>query len=299
MKFYDYIIASFRLRIFGAKADLAILGLPGFAPFYVQNDNAEPTDPLLEVRLAQKLSYAADDFRLLTTFDYDEGRAKCLFYASDVEFLFVMEGEDGYSQHYLCERSCKRVFSDVVIEPHTVACSMFRFGLWFMLGIAMAKEGFSAVHSSTIVVDGRAVMFLGESGTGKSTHTRLWRENIAGATLLNDDSPFIGLKDDQVMVYGSPWSGKTPCYKNQNYPLHAIVRLSQAPYNKITRQRSIFAIGALLPSLPPALLHDRELESLLHDILSAVISRVPLYHLECLPDADAAFTSYNALYGKE
>ena len=299
MKFYDYIIASCRLRIVGLQADLATLGLSGFAPFYVQDDKTEPADPLLEVRLVQELSYEADEFTLLTTFDYDEGRAKCLFYSSEKEFLFVMEGEDGYTQRYLCERDCKVAFSDALIEPHTVGCSMLRFGLWFMLGIAMTKVNTSAVHSSTIVVDGRAVMFLGESGTGKSTHTRLWRENIKGAMLLNDDSPFIGIKDDQVVVYGSPWSGKTPCYKNQSYPLHAIVRLSQAPYNKITRQRSIFAIGALLPSLPPALLHDKELESRLHDILSAVISRVPLYHLECLPDADAAHTSYNALYGKE
>ena len=139
-------------------------------------------------------------------------------------------------------------------------------------------------------------MFLGESGTGKSTHTRLWRECIEDATLLNDDSPFLKIADGKAVVYGSPWSGKTPCYKNESYPLRAIVRLSQAPHNAIRQLKGVRAIGALLPSMPPAFAFDKELECRMIDILSATISAVPVYHLECLPDTDAAKLAYNTIF---
>ena len=140
-------------------------------------------------------------------------------------------------------------------------------------------------------------MFLGESGTGKSTHTRLWRENIAGATLLNDDSPFVGVSDGRIVAYGSPWSGKTPCYKNESYPIRAIVRLSQAPNNQMRRLRSLQAIGALLPSLPPAFAFDEGLEDGVMNVLSAVVSKVPVYHLECLPNSEAAQLSHDTIFG--
>ena len=141
------------------------------------------------------------------------------------------------------------------------------------------------------------MMFLGESGTGKSTHTRLWRESVEGATLLNDDSPFVGVEDGRTVVYGSPWSGKTPCYKAECYPLLAVVRLSQAPHNRIRPLRGVQAIGALLPSLPPAFAFDRELEEHTLATLSAVLRSVKAYHLECLPNGEAARLSCETVFG--
>ncbi len=79
-------------------------------------------------------------------------------------------------------------------------------------------------------------MFLGPSGTGKSTHASLWLENVEGTELVNDDNPVVRILDDgSIKVYGSPWSGKTPCYLNVNYPLGGIVNLIQASHNKISR----------------------------------------------------------------
>ena len=63
---------------------------------------------------------------------------------------------------------------------------------------------------------------MGKSGTGKSTHSRLWLENVPGATLLNDDNPIVRLTLVGAIVYGSPWSGKTPCYKNESAPLAGV-----------------------------------------------------------------------------
>ena len=148
-----------------------------------------------------------------------------------------------------------------------------------------------------LFIRGNRFVFLGESGTGKSTHTRLWRENIAGSKLLNDDSPIVRYEEGGVWVYGSPWSGKTPCYKAERYPLAGCVRLSQAPYNKIRRLNTLQAYAALHPSAPPAFAYEEELYCGVCSLLEKMVSSIPVYHLECLPDAEAVKLVCRTLYG--
>lgn len=166
-----------------------------------------------------------------------------------------------------------------------------RFGLWMAFNLASVFELAVAIHSSAIVYKEKAYLFLGESGTGKSTHTRLWRENVKGCFLLNDDSPFIVIKriDGKYVpyLYGSPWSGKTPCYKDASYPIGGIIRLSQAPYNKASRQSVLSAIRAVIPSFPPAFSYDKVLQDRVLDIVSKLLGAVGVYHLECLPNRAA------------
>ena len=175
--------------------------------------------------------------------------------------------------------------------------SMARFGLWMALNLLCIPKKCAAIHSSVNVFDGRAAMFLGESGTGKSTHTRLLRERYPQMFLLNDDSPFVRVMDDGLIyVYGSPWSGKTPCYRQEKYPLKAMIRLSQAPYNRISRLHPLQAIGALLPSAPPALNYVGETADMVCDFVSDVVSATALYHLECLPDTAAAELTFKTVF---
>ena len=174
---------------------------------------------------------------------------------------------------------------------------LIRFALWVGFGLMMLKHETLAIHSSCIVYKDKAVLFLGESGTGKSTHTRLWREHIEGAMLLNDDSPMIRVEDGKVWAYGSAWSGKTPCYKNERYELKACVRLSQAPYNKIQKLPVLQAYGAIHPSCPPEFAYDEKLYDEVSRILGKILSVVPFYHLACLPDEEAALLSCNTIFG--
>ena len=125
----------------------------------------------------------------------------------------------------------------------------------------------------------------------------LWRENIPGTALLNDDSPILGLADGTVRVWGSPWSGKVPCYRNESYPVAAIVRLVQAPENRIRRFSPIEAFCALFPSTPPAFIRDTRLQDALCTLLGQVIGLVPVYLLECRPDAAAARLVCKTLFG--
>lgn len=150
------------------------------------------------------------------------------------------------------------------------------------------------VHASVIRHRGGGYVFLGKSGTGKSTHSRLWLSNIEDTDLLNDDNPVIRIVDGNVIVYGTPWSGKTPCYKNESLPLKAVVRLSQAPYNKITRNLPLQAYASLMPACS-CMRWDRTSTAALHKSVEKVILAVPCWHLECLPDADAALTCHKAV----
>src|SRR5690606_4740994 len=105
------------------------------------------------------------------------------------------------------------------------------------------------IHASAITCNGAGYAFLGKSGTGKSTHSRLWLEHIEGSELINDDNPAVRLENDgQVYIYGTPWSGKAACYRKLKVRLRAFVRLKQAPYNKVNWKKGLAAFICILPS---------------------------------------------------
>ena len=160
--------------------------------------------------------------------------------------------------------------------------------LMVMFAMASSCMGTALFHSATVSLDGKGYMFLGKSGTGKSTHARLWLQNIPGTELMNDDNPAVRIKaDGTAVVYGTPWSGKTPCYRNISAPIGGIVLLSQAPYNKIVRLKGIGAYAAVVPSISGKR-WDSLIADGLHETENALASGVPVWHLDCLPDADAA-----------
>ena len=294
MSMSDYIVANLRFRVVGPASELFATHLPGFKPFTVEADACVECDMVVESGC--ELSIDGVECKELTRFEFSESEAECVFLRSEEHYILTITNAE--QQHIFTSKrddsGCVRTNAGGAnMNP-----SFVRFGVWFMLNIVAVQHSVAAVHSSVIVCHNEAVMFLGESGTGKSTHTRLWRENIEGATLLNDDSPFVGVQNGQVVAFGSPWSGKTPCYKNESYPIRAIVRLSQAPHNSMRRLRSLFSVGALLPSLPPAFAFDEKLEDAVMNVLSAVIGAVPVYHLECLPNAAAAQLSHDTIFGE-
>ena len=160
--------------------------------------------------------------------------------------------------------------------------------LMIMFALAAADKGTVLFHAAVVSYEGKGYMFLGPSGTGKSTHANLWQRYIADTALVNDDNPIVRIdKKGGAMVYGSPWSGKTPCYRNVTYPLGGIVLLSQAPYNKIERLNGIYAYAALMESISGKRWDERIADGL-HQTENALASSIPVWHLECLPDEEAA-----------
>ena len=160
--------------------------------------------------------------------------------------------------------------------------------LMVMYALATSDKHTALFHSSVVSYKGRAYMFLGKSGTGKSTHSSLWLKYIEGTELVNDDNPVVRYLDDgSIYVYGSPWSGKTPCYRNVSYPLGAIVDLSQAPKNVIRRFRPIEAYAALIASISGKR-WDSKLAEGLHETENLLATNASVWHLDCLPDEEAA-----------
>ena len=159
--------------------------------------------------------------------------------------------------------------------------------LMVMYALATANSLTALFHSSVVSYKDHGYMFLGKSGTGKSTHSQLWLKHIEGTELVNDDNPVVRIINGNVHVYGSPWSGKTPCYRNISFPLGAIVQLSQAPYNRIQQLIKLQAYAALVPSISGKR-WDKRIAEGLHETENWLAQHVPVYHLECLPDEAAA-----------
>jgi len=160
--------------------------------------------------------------------------------------------------------------------------------LMILFAMASACTGTVLFHAAAVSLDGQGYMFLGKSGTGKSTHARLWLQNLQGVELMNDDNPAVRVNaDGTATVYGTPWSGKTPCYKNVSAPLGGIVLLSQAPYNRITRLNGIGAYAAVVASISGKRWDSRIADGL-HETENTLAGNIPVWHLDCLPDADAA-----------
>ena len=160
---------------------------------------------------------------------------------------------------------------------------VFYEALRMMYDLATAGKDTLCIHAAVVSCGGKGYLFLGPSGTGKSTHAQLWIKHIGGTELVNDDNPVV--RDG--VVYGSPWSGKTPCYRNVSYPIGGIVRLSQAPYNKIRRLSGIEAYVDLAESVGGKFWDSRIAEGF-HQTTNRLAQTIPMWHLECLPDEEAA-----------
>lgn len=150
-----------------------------------------------------------------------------------------------------------------------------------------------SVHASAVACAGSAYLFMGKSGTGKSTHAALWLSHIPDTTLINDDNPIIRIQNGIVMVYGSPWSGKTPCYRNVVYPLQGAVRLRQGTVNEFSQQFGMHAFAVLFPGCS-FLRDDSILYNLLCELLIEISEQIKIGILTCTPDSSAAYLNlYN------
>lgn len=152
------------------------------------------------------------------------------------------------------------------------------------------------LHSSAVVLDGYAYLFTAASGTGKSTHTRLWCENFDGAEILNDDKPAIKLENGCWYAYGTPWSGKTDLNINKRVPLGGIAILERDSDNSIVPLNGKRAVYAILnQTVRPA---DEARRIKVVELISDLLENVPVWHLKCNTDNSSAILSKEAMTGK-
>lgn len=150
---------------------------------------------------------------------------------------------------------------------------------------ALTRHDGVVLHASCVIHDGRAILFTAPSETGKSTQAELWCRH-RGAELVNGDRAAIRVLGEGVTAFGIPISGSSPVRKNLSAPLGAIVYLSQAPENTITRLRGVRAFRRVWEGCTINA-WDRENVDLASKTVSAIIGQTPVYHLSCTPDVRA------------
>ena len=178
----------------------------------------------------------------------------------------------------------RRKFSDMFLERSVIQRKV--------AGCLLERDVL-LMHGSTVAVDGRAYLFTAPCGTGKSTHTRLWREVFGGrAVMVNDDKPFLRFMDGAVIACGTPWTGKHGLGSNVSAPLAGICILSRGTENRIRRADPEDVSEFLIQQLQPD--GDPRTERLLRELLR----RVPVWQMECNRELEAARIAYCAMSGK-
>lgn len=151
------------------------------------------------------------------------------------------------------------------------------------------------IHASALSIDGSGYMYLGKSGTGKSTHARLVREVYGSRVkMVNDDKPFVRVTENGAFVCGSPWCGKHNLETPECVPLRGLCFLHQAPENSITELVGFDAFKALFPQVyrqPRKEAEERTLE-----LLEKLLGTVKCYSMNCNMEPEAAITSIRTMH---
>ena len=301
MEQYDYNVAGHRFRVLADEGIELAEALAPYAPFaadaHVKAETALGTEaeldagaPVFRLRVVSEEELAVPE-GLVLEFDQDDD-------GSQIRLYRTPSGESWF-EFLLWGKLAGRMLASADFREATLAVGEMGIGaghsgfalnnaLMVMYALRCARMGTALFHAAVVGYRGKGYLFLGKSGTGKSTHARLWLQHIPGTELVNDDNPVVRVMEDgTARVYGSPWSGKTPCYRNMDLPAGGFVQLEQAPVNEIRRLRGIAAYAALVPSISGKR-WDRAIADGLHATENALAARVPVWHLRCLPDAAAA-----------
>ena len=271
-------------HVFSIEAPEQVLALlTNYAPFKIN-----PVEQaLFAIEVHESPVPSTEDWNLLYTDRSDEDMPRIEMYQRPDEWLFCVsmfrESETVCAMR--CSADWKHI--DLFMQARTARFAIDNAAM-LVYAFATADKATLLFHSSVTVLDGKAYMFLGHSGTGKSTHSQQWHAAFPEAHLLNDDNPAVRVWEDQrVVVYGTPWSGKTPCYKNESAPVQALVQLAQAPENTITRLKMTQAYPYILASVSGLKVMPEMMDRIFESI-AKVLEISPVYRLECLPNPDAA-----------
>jgi hypothetical protein len=268
--------------------------LPSFGAFRCWGSHGAGEDILFTLETVNQLEYIdLSSSHLLVESSEIIGYCFRLFETRQHYIVDIQFAKLGVWHRMLCDKSFSRMqafirWRDVYAGKVLNAFIMFAFAQSVVLRHTLL------IHASAVEKEGCGYAFLGKSGTGKSTHSSLWIGNLDNVRLLNDDNPAVRVEDGKVFIYGTPWSGKTPCYRNDKVPLEAFVRIEQAPFNRFSRQMDGRSLISILSSCS-SMRWNGYLYTTLCDILEEIVKKVPVCILECLPDRDAALLCYSRI----
>ena len=283
---YWFSIAELTIKLIFKEDGLNNLSLlPSFSPFEIAEPSKE--DNLFELTIDDKTAPIAKSERVrIKTIDTGNGNI-IVDQTNDGRHQFIIKDINGNS---CCLLIANKEFS-VCQCALNGNYDMRSFGLNNAIMIAYAfascKYNTLLIHASLVRQNGYGYAFIAKSGTGKSTQVSMWLKHLPNCDLMNDDNPIIRIIDNVPVIYGSPWSGKTPCYRNIKAHLGAITQIDRAPQNSIDRLSPIDALVNIIPACSSIRWDENIYDDIIKNI-TQVIEKTPFYILHCLPNKEAA-----------
>lgn len=286
-------IAEHTVRITFSDGTDVLEMLPSFKAFRVEDDGK---DVLLDIIVDNTLrSVSKKDLRLIRDVDTGNGMTKVLRLEHHEEDGKVVPYGYQYIISDISGNNCALLIADEDFRHCRCALAgnqaMQAYGLnsCLMLSYAFCVASYDTVliHASLVRKEGRGYAFTAKSGTGKSTQVSNWLRFIPGCDLMNDDNPIVRVIDGKAFIYGSPWSGKTPCYRNVKAEFGGVAQIKRAQENKLQRLNTIDSFVTLLPSCS-TMKWDERVFLCNSQTVSKILETVPVYNLFCLPDRESA-----------
>lgn len=292
MSINDFRVAEHDIRIIFKDSDKNEMHLlPSFEPFRAKNDGQ---NLFFHLTIDDTLRPIPKEQReRIRTFDTGNGDT-VVDQTADGGYQYIIKDLRG---HECCLLIANKDFSECHCALNG-SYNMRKFGLnnalMLIFAFAGSQQDTLLIHASLVRQNGYGYPFIAKSGTGKSTQVSMWLRHIPGCDLMNDDNPIIRIIDGEAYIFGGPWSGKTPCYRNVKAKLGAITRIDRAEENSIEKLPPVEAFASFLPSCS-TMKWDEDIFERICDTVTRIIELTPIYTLHCLPNKEAAILCNKAI----
>ena len=266
--------------------------IPSFSPFVVNNGERRD-EAFFRLVVDDTLKPLRNDRERIGKFDTGNGETVVDRFPGG-EYQFIIKDINGGE---CCLLQARDNFKDCTCALNG-NFNMRRFGLNNALMLIFAFAGSSKqtllIHASLVRHRGYGYAFIAKSGTGKSTQVSNWLRYIPDCDLMNDDNPIVRIIDGEAFIYGSPWSGKTPCYRKVKAKLGAIARIERSSENHVERLKPIEAFASLLPSCS-TMKWDSDIFNAICGSVTKLVETVNIFTLHCLPNKESAIICHREI----
>ncbi|MBM6992748.1 MAG: hypothetical protein I3J02_05710 [Prevotella sp.] len=283
---HHFRIAEFYIRInFTGSGYNDMHLIPSFEPFRIDDPGDET--PLFQLNVDDRVQPIPKNRReRIKTFDTGNGDT-VVDRIDDGGYQYIIKDVRGADCCLLVTNKDFDHCYCALNGNYNMRCFGLNNALMLTFAFASSQHETLLVHASLVRQNGYGYAFIAKSGTGKSTQVSMWLRYLPGCDLMNDDNPIIRTIQGQPYIYGSPWSGKTPCYRNVKARLGAITRIERAQENSIERMAPVEAFASLLPSCS-SMKWDKDIFNNICNAITHLVETTGIYTLHCLPDKEAA-----------
>ena len=215
--------------------------------------------------------------------DYETDKAPLFLISPTDEDLAWTQGE--YDRSARCHGEAPRRYEAPFLENTS---------LMLLAARELVNYDVLLIHGSALCMDGEGYLFIAPSGTGKSTHARLWREAFGDRVwMVNDDKPMLRIEEDRVLACGTPWDGKHRLSRNASAPVKAMAWLYRDRENHIERLPKKKAFQFVIMQSYAS--EDPTVMTRITNLEAKILNKVPFYALGCNMSAEAALTAWKGM----